>query len=62
MILSIAFDTFVQQVLTTNLRPHDEKLTGGNLTAANILPSILSFNDNGMSIKGGRSHHLTESR
>lgn len=47
VILSIAFDTFVQQVLTTNIQPQDVKLAGGNLTSANMLPSVLSYNDNG---------------
>ena len=62
MILSIAFDTFVQQVLTTSVQPQDVKLTGGNLTSANILPSILSYNDNGAPNHYAEARQLTMNR
>lgn len=62
VILSIAFDTFVQQVLTSDIQPQDVKLAGRNLTSANMLPSILSYNDNGAFIQCVGTRHLTVSR
>ena len=37
-VLSIAFDTFVQQILTIEMHDVDIKLAGQNLSANNILP------------------------
>lgn len=51
MILSIAFDAFLQQVLSTEQQPQAITLAGSNLTAENILPRTISFTDDSEHLK-----------
>lgn len=50
MVLSIAFDTFAQQVLAIKPQLQDVKLFGENLTAEHILPRMLSYSDDAGSL------------
>jgi hypothetical protein len=48
MILSIASDIFVQQILSLDFHHQDMKLPDANLTAGVILPHRLTFSDEGV--------------
>ena len=52
IILSIAFDAFVQQVLTVETKTEETKLSGENLTVENILPHALAPYYHGRSTLG----------
>lgn len=54
MVLSIAFDTFAQQVLAVKTQHQDVKLSGANLTTENILPCRLSYSNDGTTAGPGK--------
>lgn len=56
VILSLAFDTFVQQVLTLETKIQQVKLSGSSLTTGNILPRRQIYNTTG----GYSSWYLVE--
>lgn len=62
MILSLAFDTFVQQVLTIRIEAKTIKLQGSKLTMQNILPYTVSYNDSGKTPSKAKNYQLKPGR